>query len=285
MNPNDYKLKMMMKNYCALSDTTVAANSVPFGDWDIDHIMTATPDAEFRTTDETTVQITLTLAQFRTVSAYGLFGHNLSQSAIITTTIKRDNQTVYTSTGFANDPINTPFYRSPFATRPFGYSDGDELDVVLNHTAVFFPPNFCDEVVIDIQDNDNADGYIRIGYLYIGETIEPRFNPPFGDGIGSTVNLTATHNDGILYSKYQNTGRTAQVSLPWLTELEAIQIEQGIKFCIQNNLPVFVSYYEGAGGILQSDHELLAKVEGYEPPSQHAHGYFGTALRLIESVM
>lgn len=280
-----YKLKMLMKNYCALQGVTVSSDSVPYGDWDVEHLLTATPDAQFRTTDETTVTITLSLGQNRTIAAYGLFGHNLSQAAKITTELLLDGNSIYSNTAFANDPINSPFYRPPFSTRPFGYSDGDELDVVLNHTAVFFNDYFADELRITINDPNNADGYLMLGYLYAGEAIVPKYNPPWGDQIGTDVSLKLSRNDGVLFSKYEDMGRTASVSLPWLTETEALRIEQGVQFCVSKNLPIFVSYYEGAGGKLQSNHEMLAKISDYEKPSQHTNGFFKSGLQLIESVL
>jgi hypothetical protein len=91
--------------------------------------------------------------------------------------------------------------------------------------ATFYAPEnkLCRSVQIAISDSSNPDGYLQIGRIFLGQCIEPHYNPEFGDISQGYVDLTEVQRagDNTKYFYIKPKMRTLSCVLKHLNQAEA----------------------------------------------------------------
>ncbi len=93
------------------------------------------------------------------------------------------------------------------------------------HLAVYYAPSdqICKSVTIAITDTSNADNYLEIGRIFLGRTVEPEYNPDYGDISQGYIDLTEIQRAvGTKYFYVQPKMRTLDILLKNLNQTEAL---------------------------------------------------------------
>lgn len=91
--------------------------------------------------------------------------------------------------------------------------------------ATFYAPlnKLCRSVLIEITDESNPDNYLEIGRVFLGQCIEPEWNPEWGDISQGYVDLTEVQRagDNTKYFYVKPKMRTLSCVLKHLSQAEA----------------------------------------------------------------
>lgn len=182
--------------------------------------------AKTTATDDLTLTFDMASYPARNVGVVGICGHNLSKDASIQITVYQDLDPTIASDTFSLWPYLPPEHSY---WKPRIYS----LEVVDASRIKTMMPVFMwtfensvigNKVIIEIKDPTNADGYFRIGRVFIGELFKPTRNAEYGD-----VNITYVDYSNILTSAvktrniYSNKPlRNAQIAWKNLNKFQAI---------------------------------------------------------------
>lgn len=94
------------------------------------------------------------------------------------------------------------------------------------HLAVYYAPTdqICRSVVISIDDASNTDNYLEIGRIFLGRTVEPQWNPEYGDISQGYIDLTEIQRagDNTKYFYVKPKMRTLDVLIKHLDQAEAL---------------------------------------------------------------
>lgn len=182
-----------------------------------------------------TLSLNINLAvESRSIGCVALINHNLSTSA----TVRFRGYSGLTGAGNLRFDSTTSYFAWPVIwPSDGGYIPWEQKNFwrgtveedqrkSYTHVAVFYAPAnaLCQSIKIDITDTSNPDGYLEVGRLFMGRTVEPTYNPEWGDISQGYVDLTevqrAGDNTKYFYTKPKM--RTLELSLKHLSQAEAL---------------------------------------------------------------
>jgi hypothetical protein len=151
-----------------------------------------------RTASTANFSITITLAQEeREIGCVALANHNFSINAKVRFRGYSNSGTLRFDSGdeYRAYPILFPVETGvvPFESNNWFLGTVEE-NQRKSYTALatYYPESnqMCKTIVIDVVDHLNTDGFLEIGRIFLGRTVEPKNNPAYGDYNQGYVDLS-----------------------------------------------------------------------------------------------
>ena len=259
--------------------SSITSDATPVGDFDVINLANHDPDLTWKSpAADLTVLQTITLDRERPLSGVVLSGHNLSYTGEIKVRIEDDlAATIYDSGWFdAHLPLYAPFWDNPFEHGVFGEATGDVFDKMYRTTSHYFTQVLGSKILLDIRDEtDNDDNYLTGGYFMAGDFLTPEVNFEWGSGVAflPQIETLDTPSGGTL--SYRNgPKRGGTITWEWLSEVEAMTLQQIVLVMQSRKLPVFWSAYPGNSGPLEAQQSLVAEIVDSTGPISLPGGFW-----------
>ncbi|WP_339678372.1 hypothetical protein [uncultured Zhongshania sp.] len=177
-------------------------------------------------TTDTTFDFTATLDTSRPVAVAGLLSHNLSVTAQWRIRLYDDADELLEDSGLI-DVWPSVFQSAELAWEDDNFWEGkpsEEDRARFTPQAIWFAETawFAAKALIDISDDDNADGYIQIGRAFLSDVFQPEYNISYGVRWGhadpSEIDRVP---DGTEYFNKLPKARECSMVFDWLNEAEA----------------------------------------------------------------
>jgi hypothetical protein len=161
-----------------------------------------------------------TFPQSRPVSAVALAAHNLSTDAQWRVRLYSDRTDVGTTDNLLYDSGFVAVWPAVYTQAELEWEDpnfwtgqpSDEERAQFTALATMFidPYQVCEAFTIDIEDDNNEDGYVEIGRLFIGKAFQPAIGAAYGAETSFQVNTQIEEaQDGTDYFDEERPKRTA----------------------------------------------------------------------------
>lgn len=216
----------------------------------------------WRSTDTAEQTISGTPAAAATATGLVLARHNLSGAASIQLILKLGATTVYDTgtvgTGEigAGDIIPAGTWRA--GIDKYGATYNNLLEP--QHLDLWFSAVTFDSYQIIVTDTGNADGFLQIGQIMLGEAFEPSVNMSYGLNL-EWIEQTEHHrtDGGSLRSEGTHAAhRRLRIGLDWLNDADRSKLVTEL-FSAGKRADVYITAYPGDGGLLEIEHAFVAR--------------------------
>jgi len=139
------------------------------------------------------------------------------------------------------------------------------------YARVYFTTNLCAKIEVIINDSTNANAYIDIGCLVIGNYWQPEYNISYGATINPTDTSISTRvesGDNILTAGTKS--RALNMNIEWLTPTNR---DSSYNLLMQTKAPVFVSMYPE---VTDSSLEQQGQIYGYCNDTRIGNAFYNT---------
>lgn len=151
------------------------------------------------------------------------------------------------------------------------------------HSSLWFTPVVAGSFRLTLTDPTNADGYIEAARLFLGMALEPAYNPSWGHTLEWRDESKQTRTDGgSLRSESVAPYRALKLQLEWLTDTDRPKFLD-IGRTLGKRKDLFISLYPNAGGMLERDYGIAAKVVGSLPATASRLNAHAMELELEET--
>jgi len=266
-----------------------------FGTWSttlpLANLQNRTQGIVARSTAATTAstKFRMTFSAARVVRIIALCNHNLSSAA--TVTIKAYSDSGYTTQVYTSGAVSA-WPTSYTAAGKTGWDDPSPSDRAYTtlekeymnwtHIQILSPAQEQQYFQVEINDTGNADGYVQIGRVFIGQAWQPTHNFDFGVSIkheDTSIIQEAIDGTEYFYRKYPT--RVARFGLNHLNEEEAYQSAYEILRKSGNSGEVLF-IYDSADTTHKLRRSFIGRMKELSAIENINYGLFGSTFEIKE---
>jgi hypothetical protein len=215
----------------------------------------------FRTTNTDDVIIKGDLAYPTPLGGFVLWRHNLSEDATIRFKVYKEagqSGEVLFDSGTLPAVWAKTLGELDFGTDPLGASAFTNWR--LRYSSYWFPKEPSSSFEVLISDPNNADGFLEVCRIYLGQYFEPLYNVDQGHSIEwqSTTTQRPTAG-GSVHSLDTEGYRTISFSLSHILETERAELFEAMRTGSKHK-DIFFSMLPNRGGSTERDYSFAAKI-------------------------